>query len=263
MLAVSCGPTAPPSSAALHSVEENAAPVSIAISVPKELPQNPPRPPQAVSRNIGGIPIRGVLFDSRTHRLRVMDQSEGPASRWPDAAAAGRAAGGIAALNAGFFTPEGAPLGIVISNGKRHGSVNRASSLGSGLFVDLNTPALLRREQWDGKANDAVQSGPFLIENGRSVGGLGLESSTARSFIARLGGTRWLIARTGPCSLRELGQALAGTEWDGSPLHTALNLDGGRSSDLWVSGAVQGGPLHERPFWNKPVRNFLVLVPRD
>jgi hypothetical protein len=41
-----------------------------------------------------------------------------------------------------------------------------------------------------------------------------------------------------------------------------LNLDGGRSSDLWISSAVQGGPLRERPLWNKPVRNFLVLIPR-
>src|SRR5690606_36149306 len=114
---------------------------------------------------------------------------------------------------------------------------------------------------WNGNTREALQSGPFLVENRRPVGGLSAQNSSARSFIARLDGSRWLIARTGSCSLKDLGQALAGSEWDGSPLHTALNLDGGRSSDLWVSGAVEGGPLHERPLWNRPVRNFLVLTP--
>jgi len=41
-----------------------------------------------------------------------------------------------------------------------------------------------------------------------------------------------------------------------------MNLDGGRSSDLWISSRVSGGPLTSRPPWNRPVRNFLILVPR-
>ena len=42
----------------------------------------------------------------------------------------------------------------------------------------------------------------------------------------------------------------------------ALNLDGGRSTDLWVSSSVSGGPASWRTPFNKPVRNFLVLVLR-
>jgi len=60
-----------------------------------------------------------------------------------------------------------------------------------------------------------------------------------------------------------LGTALAGAELGGVKIKSALNLDGGRSSDLWVGSSAAGGPLRERPLWNKPVRNFLVLIPRN
>ena len=76
------------------------------------------------------------------------------------------------------------------------------------------------------------------------------------------GDNRWWMGKSSVCTLAKLGAALG----DGSPtdwkIHTALNLDGGRSTDLWVSGSVSGGPASFRPLWNRPVRNFLVLVPR-
>lgn len=181
---------------------------------------------------------------------------------WSDAKAAAASLNGIAAVNGGFFTPEGAPLGLVIANGKRSGSINRASSLGAGFYVDKGSPALLRRESWGGNATEALQSGPFLIDHGKPVGGLSDASSTARTFLGWDGGTGWFIARSGACSLASLAQALNGASLGGVKSLTVLNLDGGRSSDLWISPSVQGGPVSERPFWNKPVRNFLVLVPR-
>ncbi|MCW1922588.1 phosphodiester glycosidase family protein [Luteolibacter arcticus] len=211
---------------------------------------------------VAGIQFIAVAFDSRTHRLTIADQDGGPGSRWADAAAAGRELGGIAAVNAGFFTPEGKPLGLVVTGGKRVGSINRASSLGAGMFVGGNSPALQRREQGNG-ASEVLQSGPFLVENGRLISGLSQDSSTARTIVGWDGGQGWFIARTGACSLAGLGQALAAAELGGVKARTVLNLDGGRSSDLWVSSSVPGGPISQRPFWNKPVRNFLVLVPRN
>lgn len=216
--------------------------------------------PKVIRTDLSGIGITAVVFDPATHRLVVADQPEGPGSRWTDAQVAGRAFGGLAALNAGFFTPEGKPLGLVVAGGRSHGSINRTSSLGSGFYAD---GALLRRERWTGKATEALQSGPFLVEGRRPVAGLSHQSSSARSFVARLEGGRWLLARTGPCSLADLGTALAGSKWDGAGLVDALNLDGGRSSEFWVASGVDGGPLRIRPAWNRPVRNFLVLVPRD
>lgn len=214
-----------------------------------------------VATELSGISITAVAFDSRSHRLVVADQPGGPGSQWPDAKAAAAARNGIAAVNGGFFTPEGAPLGLVIAGGKRAGSLNRASSLGAGLYVDHGAPALVRRETGE-TGGELLQSGPFLVENGRSIPGLSPESSTARTFLGWDGASGWFIARSGPCSLAGLSKALEGAKIAGVPCRSVLNLDGGRSSDLWAGSTLDGGPVSQRPFWNKPVRNFLVLQPR-
>lgn len=226
-------------------------------------PQSQPtaQPAHAVETTLSGISITAVSFDSRTHRLAIADQAGGPGSRWPDAAAAARDLGGIAAVNAGFFTPEGKPLGLVVSGGKRVSPVNNSSSLGAGLFIGGSSPTLQRRGHAT-SSPEILQSGPFLVENGRVISGLSQDSSTARTILGWDGGSGWFIARTGACSLAGLGQALSGAEIGGVKARTILNLDGGRSSDLWVASSVPGGPISQRPFWNKPVRNFLVLVPR-
>ena len=243
---------------ALHATE---APTPKPVQLPAAA-TSPAAGPRVVRSAVGGISLTAVTFDSRTHRLAVADQPGGPGSKWADAQTAGSSLGGLAAVNAGFFTPEGGPLGLVVSGGKRAGSVNRASSLGAGFYSDGGSPALLRREKWSGTASDAVQSGPFLIEKSRPVPGLSQQSSTARTIIGWDGGSRWFLARSGACSLAGLGQALDGAEIGGIKPVAVLNLDGGRSSDLWISGSVQGDQIVERPFWNKPVRNFLVLLPR-
>lgn len=210
---------------------------------------------------LAGIPVTAVAFDSRSHRLVVADQADGPGSRWPDARSAAASRDGIAALNGGFFTPEGAPLGLLVAGGRPAGTLNRASSLGAGLLVDNGSPALVRRESGR-RGPELLQAGPFLVEHGRPVAGLSPERSTARSFVGWDGGSGWFIARSGPCSLQGLAKALAGAEIGDVPARSVLNLDGGRSSDLWIGPSIPGGPLEQRPLWNKPVRNFLILLPR-
>ncbi len=218
-------------------------------------------PPKVTIREISGITFEGVTFDSREHRLVVADQASGPGSIFADSAAAGRATGGIAAVNAGFFTPEGDPLGLVISAGKISGSWNSASSLGSGVWSESRSgqSAIARRGTLTRAEaitkRELIQAGPLLVENSRAVGGLEATKSSVRILILWDGGTRWWIGRSSPCTLGALGQAL--TAW---PIRHALNLDGGRSSDLWISENVSGGPLLRRTSWNRPVRNFLILV---
>ena len=238
-------------------------PVAQAAVIPKISPIASPAvtPPKVTMREISGITFEGVTFDSREHRLVVADQASGPGSIFADSAAAARAAGGIAAVNAGFFTPEGDPLGLVISAGKISGSWNSASSLGSGVWSESRSgqSAIARRGTLTRAEaitkRELIQAGPLLVENSRAVGGLEATKSSVRILILWDGGTRWWIGRSSPCTLAALGQAL--TAW---PIRQALNLDGGRSSDLWISENVSGGPLLRRTSWNRPVRNFLILV---
>jgi hypothetical protein len=210
--------------------------------------------------------LEGVAFDSRLHRLGVVDQPGGPASQFADAEQAARATGGLAAVNGGFFTPEGTPLGLVIAAGKSAGSWNSASSLGSGLwFRDHNGHTAITRRETLGKSRarsmrEALQAGPLLIENSRPVPGLETTKTSARTLVLWDGGHRWWIGRSTPCTLAGLASALTAARPAGWQVRHALNLDGGRSSDLWISPEIPGGPLTRRPAWNRPVRNFLVLM---
>lgn len=228
--------------------------------------ETPAAAPQRLRLRIAGIAFDGVAFDSRSHQLRVADQAGGPGSQWTDSSAAAQAMRGIAAINAGFFTPQGAPLGLVRSRNQTRGEWNGASSLGSGVWWDNGKQSALSKRNTLGPAAarrlpELLQAGPWLVSQGKSVGGLDAEKSTARSIVAWDGGTRWWIARSSACSLRQLSQALTGAHIHDWRIKEALNLDGGSSSEIWFSHAL-GGPQLVRPFWNKPVRNFLVLVPR-
>lgn len=260
-LAVSPPPPTPPPSAISQPVAPNQP-----LPSPPQPPAAPLTLPRLTSKTISGITFEGVAFDSRSHRLRVLDQPAGPGSRWPDAESAGKSISALAAINAGFFTPEGSPLGKLVTAGNPVGSWNRASSLGSGVW--LETPggrsSILRRESAINSPtpSELVQAGPLLIENNRKISGLESTKPAVRILILWDGNSRWWIGRASPCSLAALADAIASGKPAGWTTRSALNLDGGRSSDLWISPSVAGGPLLRRSFLNRPVRNFLALVQR-
>ncbi|NWK54864.1 phosphodiester glycosidase family protein [Verrucomicrobiaceae bacterium N1E253] len=218
------------------------------------------------SRN--GIVLSLVSFDDRQFRLQVADQANGPGSIWRSSEAAAAAHDGIAAINGGFFTPEGKPLGLVVSRGKQGGYVNK-SSLGTGLYLSTaEVSRIVSRQsyqhspgQW-GKVQDLLQTGPYLCRQSQPVSGLSSNSQRPRSFIAWDGQHHWAIGHAANCSLKALSAALAGKAPAGFAIHTAINLDGGRSSDLWVGSQVENGNHTHRGFLNKPVRNYLILKPK-
>lgn len=264
MAGAACSPATPP------VAEKPAAPPENAIVVPPPAPriEEPVSAPSYAAVTRSGIRFSGVEFDSRSHRLVIIDQAGGPGAEYPDAGAAARSRNGLAAVNAGFFTPEGDPLGLVVEGGVAAGSWNHASSLGSGIWYDGGPggSAIARRgaigRETAKRCRELLQAGPLLVENGGAVGGLSTRKTSARTIIAWDGADRWWIGRTSPCTLQSAAAALAAGGPCRWPVAHALNLDGGRSSELWVSGRVSCGPVSERPLWNRPVRNFLALVPR-
>ncbi len=254
----------PPSSAPARVVQIPAKAEEAVTSPAAPEPSRSPGQPLKMARaNLSGINFEGVAFDSRNHRLAVVDQPSGPGSRHPDAKAAAAYRNGLAAFNAGFFTPDGSPLGKLVSAGVPAGSWNR-SSLGSGVFIEdiSGRMALGRRNTALTGQREMLQAGPLLVENGSAVSGLDTAKPAVRTLIAWDGGSRWWIGRSSSCTLAELGVALQQGSPASWPVQMALNLDGGRSTDLWISSAVPGGPANFRPPWNRPVRNFLVLLPR-
>lgn len=211
----------------------------------------------------GGVTLTLLTFDRRSHHLAVLDNAAGPGTGATTAQSAARATEGIAAINAGFFTPEGAPLGLVIENGKPLGALNR-SSLGDGFYVHdpaAGSTALIRRRSWSTTTTPQhlLQSGPFLVERRTAVQGLSASPTRPRSFLLWDGHDGWAIGHARAASLAKLATSLAAQPVPGFTIESALNLDGGTSSDLWIASSVKGGPASTRQFWNKPVRNYLVL----
>ncbi len=254
-----------PSAATAQVASPAVASASPATPAPPDT--TPSQDPRLSRKSNPGIEFEGVSFDSRSHRLIVIDQPNGPGSTFADAAGVARKHNALAVLNASFFTPEGAPLGLVVSRGSNAGSWNTASSLGSGVFRESSsgTLSISRRSSRAAVAGsrELIQAGPLLIENGSPVSGLDATKPAIRSIILTDGGSRWWIGKTSLCSLSDLSKALA----SGSPspwkVRLGLNFDGGRSTDFYVSSHVPGGPLNRRGFMSRPVRNFIALVPRE
>lgn len=219
-------------------------------------------PPRYHNVTVNGITMQGVSFDIRTHQLQVLDQPNGPGTLWATCKEAATSVQAIAAVNASFFTPEGKPLGVCIANGVRSGATHQ-SSLGSGVWFEADGKSgIVRREKSNFRATNLIQAGPFLAEKSATINGLDDKRQSARTFIAWDGGNQWCIVRTSPCSLHALSQLIAGKSHLGFPMAHALNFDGGRSAELYVAGELAGADLTVRPFFNLPVRNFVVLKKR-
>jgi len=211
----------------------------------------------------GGISFNFISFDTRDYKLEVADQPGGPGSLWADAKTVAAKKNALVALNAGFFTPEGKPLGLVIDSGVKRGGYN-ASSLGKGIYYsNASETKITRSGDWRNilKTNPSqlLQAGPMLVDKGKSTKGLSTQNSRPRSFLATDGKNHWIMGHASSCTLSQLGKALDSLKIVDFAVMSALNLDGGRSSDLWVSAEIVNGPASIRPFWNKPVRNFLIL----
>jgi len=250
------------------------APVPKAVSIPEpdilleDIPKPPPKPEvkskplhPLKTRTIdsGGVELTIVSFDRRNHRLVVADQSGGPGSKYDDAEDAG--SGHLAAINGGFFTPTGSPLGLVVTDGTRRGGINRASFLGTGFFLGPQAELMSRAEYLASPPSreEVLQSGPRLVWKGETLTGLSNRDDRPRSFLLWDGANHFAIGYADSATLKGLSNLLQRQPISGFSIAYALNLDGGRSSDLWVSSSVSGGGLTRRSFFNKDVRNYLVL----
>lgn len=236
------------------------APAAEAPRLKTQVPDTARHPLKAQTISSGGITFTIVSFDSRDHELHVAEQAS-PGSKWSTAREA--SGSGLAAINAGFFTPEGKPLGLLFSNGSQKGSFNRASSLGSGFFIGGSARArIISRDSYRAnppKEKEILQSGPRLLWNGTILPGLSDGDSRPRSFLMWDGKNHFAMVHADSANLAGLARVLKNQPFGNFKIHHALNLDGGRSSDLWVSEGVKGGSLSRRSWINQPIQNYLVL----
>lgn len=175
--------------------------------------------------------------------------------------AAVRSVNGLAGVNGGYFKLNLDPLGLLISKGKSIHPLQKAQLL-SGIFAIRNGhPELRRVAKYAGSkgVSEAIQCGPFLVDNGRPVPGLNASHTAARTFIFTCNSSIWGIGICRSVTLAEMGNILAKAKL--IPEHRithALNFDGGSSTTFYVK-------LPDREISStgvKVVSNYLVIRER-
>ncbi len=223
---------------------------------PKPSPHKNPLKAQTSQKN--NITFTSLTFDRQDYRLKVLDQKNGPGTQFKSAQAAGQ--GHLASINGGFFTPEGKPLGIVITNGQTRGAFNSSSFLGTGILDGENLTLSSRKSYKN--SNELLQSGPRLLWQGEKLTGLSDKNKRPRSFLIWDGQNHFGIVHANGATLKQLSNTLKQQPIPNFQINYALNLDGGRSCDFWISPKVSGGGITKKSFLNKPVRNYLILQKR-
>ncbi len=226
---------------------------------------------QNFSRNSGGIftllnmgfHIDAWFFDAESFSLCVLDEGDS-AARYGTLAAAMRAGHCVAGINGGYFAADAAatPLGMLRHEGRQVTPLATGSFTVAGVLYDTGRDIRLERSRRlttpVARMREAVQGGPFLVENGRKVSGLNDVKRARRSFVATDGMGNWCLGMSSPLTLEELAAWLASERALGSfRVQTALNMDGGTSSAFWVAH-----PPVDKP-GVKNVRNYVGIVPRS
>ena len=239
------------------------------ISTPSEIaPKNPPpilkvlpsqrHPLKVRSSSLNGTTFTAVTFDGRDYFLKVIDQKEGPGTEFARAEFAGQ--GSLAAINGGFFNPDGSPLGLVITDGQSRGAFNASSFLGTGIIDGENTTLSDRKSYQE--SSELLQSGPRLVWDQERLTGLSKSKERPRSFVIWDGNNHFGIGHADRATLQGLANNLQAQPFEGFHIKYAINLDGGTSCDLWVSNQISGGGFTKSSLFRKKARNYLALRKR-
>ncbi len=211
------------------------------------------------SQNNSRTTLDLAVFSTKSCTLRVIDQ---PSADRMDLAEAMQRRHCLAGVNGGYFDPDYAPVGLLISDGKIIAPLRRARLITGVLAVSSKGMQILRvREfQRQEKFSAAVQCGPFLVENGRSVRGLDATRAARRTFALLGGADHGALGFCSGASLLDLAKMLATPQGIAEfKVWRAINLDGGSSSAFWF--ARENGSAYSVPE-QKPVRDFVAVIPR-
>lgn len=214
---------------------------------------------RSVTAGSRAVRLSGVSFSARDCTFRVIDNP--PPSRLSlTEALAG--SGAVAGINGGYFHKDFRPLGLLVAGGETIHGFERAKLLSGILTVTDHRIALLRAGDYKAGSSvrEALQAGPWLVENGKVIAGLNSEKLARRTVVVSDGGDRWAVVATSPLTLAETAEVLALKDlMPGWTVRQALNLDGGSSTALLALS--EGRAVLDIPSFG-PVRNYLAIVPR-
>jgi exopolysaccharide biosynthesis protein len=166
--------------------------------------------------------------------------------------------GGLAGINGGYFEENLDPIGLLISNGRVVHKLQKAKILTGVFYVKNGRPFLVRIREFPGAEGiqEAIQCGPFLVDQDRAVTGLDDRRSAARTFIFSCGTSVWGFGICRSVTLKEMGDILTQvTLIPERHISRALNFDGGSSSTFYARADDRTIFSEQRPV----VSNYLVV----
>jgi uncharacterized protein YigE (DUF2233 family) len=178
-----------------------------------------------------------VRVDPKTVTLSVGYQPDKPLlmSQWM------RQEHAAAIINGGYFDQNDQATALVISNGQIYGS--SYSRFGGMLSMDSNGHIKLRslrQQPYDPGESlmQAVQCSPMLVEGSKRTQFSAAPSQSRRSIVAtdKNGKLLFISSPDDIFTLDQLADLLASSDLS---ISTALNLDGGASTGLFVNGSGQ------------------------
>jgi uncharacterized protein YigE (DUF2233 family) len=206
------------------------------------------------------VRLNGISFQSRDCVFRVVDN---PPEERQSLQSALANVGAFAGSNGGYFHKDFAPLGLAVTGGKTVHPFERAKLLSGVLTVRKGRIELVRSGRFKPGADvqEALQAGPWLVENGAPLDGLNDERLARRTIVANDGKGSWALVAISPVTLADAARTLCLKGITGSwTIVNALNFDGGSSTAL--RAAVEDNVLIDIASFG-PVRNYLAIARRQ
>jgi uncharacterized protein YigE (DUF2233 family) len=199
-----------------------------------------------------------AIFSTKSCRLRIVDQANEPRLDLEEAMSRGNF---IAAVNGGYFDPDYKPIGLLVVDGTIIAPLQKARLLSGVLSALAKKVQISRVAEFltTQKPEAAVESGPMLVDLGKSVRGLESTRAARRTFAAVGAGDKAALGFCSDVTLADLSSILATVLAPDFKVQRALNLDGGSSSAFWFKRA-NGTAFSIAE--EKPVRDFVAIVPR-
>lgn len=208
--------------------------------------------------------LHGYHFNQKSETLRVIDHNATHLAPWKTLGEAFTSCRALAGCNGGFTRPDGSPAGIVISDATRFGQLESKPGQTSGLVVvKWNSISLISSSRATEAdligATQAIQGGPFLVEDGRIPDGLDARSFSRRTVLVSSGTGEWAILYAPSATLHGLAHLLGdGRSFTRFRIHSVLNLDGGLSSAMWIHLGNGATPVYLREV--NPVRTGIAVT---
>jgi uncharacterized protein YigE (DUF2233 family) len=147
-----------------------------------------------------------------------------------------------AIINGGYFDSDDDATALVISNGQTFGQTY--NGFGGMLAVNAQGNITLRSlnqqpySSSESQLQQAIQSSPMLVLGGKATTFSANATSSRRSIVAidKQGRLLFIVSPNESFTLNELSQLLVSSDLS---IETALNLDGGSSTGLYVNSGSQ------------------------